>query len=194
MNASILLTIQSYVALVSFLVGSGIVGIVIFLITSTNPEKEEDAKEVKALVYGFRKKYFLGILLVAAAALILTLRGLPYYAVQKAGSTLKVGVVGQQWLWRMAEGGLPAEPGELAGGPSITLPANKAIEFEVTAIDANHAFGIYNSEGAIVAQTQTMPGYINHLVHTFEPGKYEVLCLEYCGIPHAIMTGEIIVE
>lgn len=37
-----------------------------------------------------------------------------------------------------------------------------------------------------------MPGYTNKLVHTFtEPGTYQVMCLEYCGVGHTPMTAEI---
>ena len=44
----------------------------------------------------------------------------------------------------------------------------------------------------IVAQTQAMPGYVNVLRYTFkEPGTYQVLCLEYCGVEHHDMKTEI---
>ena len=37
-----------------------------------------------------------------------------------------------------------------------------------------------------------MPGYTNVLRRTFaQPGKYRVLCLEYCGLVHHNMIAEI---
>ena len=36
-----------------------------------------------------------------------------------------------------------------------------------------------------------MPGVTNRLVHTFtQPGKYRILCLEYCGLAHHGMILE----
>jgi cytochrome c oxidase subunit 2 len=36
-----------------------------------------------------------------------------------------------------------------------------------------------------------MPGITNRLVYTFpRPGKYRVLCLEYCGLVHHGMSVE----
>lgn len=36
-----------------------------------------------------------------------------------------------------------------------------------------------------------MPGYVNRLVHTFDrPGRYRLLCLEFCGVVHHDMVAE----
>ena len=36
-----------------------------------------------------------------------------------------------------------------------------------------------------------MPGHTNRLAYTFtQPGKYRVLCLEYCGLAHHGMMTE----
>jgi cytochrome c oxidase subunit 2 len=35
-----------------------------------------------------------------------------------------------------------------------------------------------------------MPGKTQKLVHTFsDPGTYEILCLEFCGVGHHKMTA-----
>ncbi|MBS1973654.1 MAG: cytochrome C oxidase subunit II, partial [Bacteroidetes bacterium] len=76
-----------------------------------------------------------------------------------------------------------------------TLPANKAIRFIVTSGDVNHDFAIYDNNGVLVAQTQAMPQYHNELQYVFpQKGDYEILCLEYCGLAHAIMLGKIHVQ
>jgi cytochrome c oxidase subunit 2 len=88
-----------------------------------------------------------------------------------------VNAIGRQWSWQISptrvEAGIP-------------------VEFDVTSGDVNHGFAVYAPDGRIVTQTQAMPGYTNHLLHTFEqPGKYRVMCLEYCGLAHHNMTAEI---
>jgi cytochrome c oxidase subunit 2 len=40
-----------------------------------------------------------------------------------------------------------------------------------------------------------MPGYTNRLQVRFDqPGKYEILCLEYCGVAHHVMAATITVQ
>lgn len=69
------------------------------------------------------------------------------------------------------------------------------VEFDVTSRDVNHGFGIYNEDMEIIAQTQAMPDYTNTVYITFdEPGTYEILCLEYCGLAHHQMVTEIVVK
>ncbi|MBI4207059.1 MAG: cytochrome C oxidase subunit II [Betaproteobacteria bacterium] len=84
---------------------------------------------------------------------------------------------GHQWRWEMDRD---------------TVQAGQLVEFQVTATDVNHGFAIYKDKTRMVAQTQAMPGYINRLQVRFtEPGDYEVLCLEYCGVAHHGMRAVI---
>ena len=70
--------------------------------------------------------------------------------------------------------------------------AAQPVLFRVTSADVNPGFGVSDSELRLVAQTQAMPGYTNVLRHTFaQPGKYRVLCMEYCGLVHHNMIAEI---
>ncbi|MFA7521965.1 MAG: cytochrome oxidase [Halothiobacillaceae bacterium] len=88
-----------------------------------------------------------------------------------------VDVISGQWYWLI-------EPS--------TVQAGSTVEFRVTSRDVNHSFALYAPDGHIITQTQAMPGYTNKLVHTFtEPGTYQVMCLEYCGVGHTPMTAEI---
>jgi len=74
------------------------------------------------------------------------------------------------------------------------FPLNRRIIFAVTSHDVNHGFGIYDPQGQLIAQTQAMPDYVNYLSITFrQPGHYKVLCLEYCGVGHAIMEKDFTV-
>jgi cytochrome c oxidase subunit 2 len=77
--------------------------------------------------------------------------------------------------------------------PAI-VPAGREIEFVLRSDDVNHGFGIYDPDGAFVAQAQVVPGKTQRLVRTFDrPGHYEILCLEFCGYGHAAMRGEFTV-
>ena len=85
--------------------------------------------------------------------------------------------VGQQFRWQLDRD---------------TVQAGQLVEFELTSTDVNHGFALYKDKNTLVAQTQAMPGYVNKLQVRFtEPGDYEVLCLEYCGIAHHGMRAVI---
>lgn len=77
----------------------------------------------------------------------------------------------------------------------LELPAGVLTEFRVTSLDVNHNFALYGPERRLLAQTQAMPGYVNRLrVRLETPGRYQVLCLEYCGAGHHLMQTELTVR
>lgn len=188
------LSIQEIAGIVSLLVGVLVLGVVIYLITSSSIE--EDTSLATEKVYKVRRRYFIGLVSVVVLMLSFTLRALPYDTPDSHKDTevTVVGVVGVQWLWRMAEESLTDDPMDFVGSNMLTLKAHQPVQFQVTSIDVNHSFGVYNAEGVLLIQTQSMPGFVNRLNYSFEPGEYEVLCMEYCGLPHAIMVGKITVE
>ncbi len=111
-----------------------------------------------------------------AVLLAVTLPRFPYYPVRVAtlgAPADTVGVTALQWAWSLSRD---------------TVRAQVPVEFDVTAMDVNHDFAIYDSTSRLVAQVQAMPGYTNRLVHEFaRPGTYTVRCLEYCGVGHHVM-------
>jgi heme/copper-type cytochrome/quinol oxidase subunit 2 len=77
----------------------------------------------------------------------------------------------------------------------LELPAGALLEFRVTSLDVNHNFALYGPQRRVLAQTQAMPGYVNRLLVRLDtPGRYHVLCLEYCGAGHHLMQTELTVK
>ncbi|HEY4551618.1 MAG TPA: cytochrome c oxidase subunit II [Bacillaceae bacterium] len=71
---------------------------------------------------------------------------------------------------------------------NIKVPAGKEIIFTLTSQDVVHSFTIDNTKVNMMA----VPGRITHKSYTFEkPGKYLILCNEYCGTGHHLMQTEI---
>lgn len=80
-------------------------------------------------------------------------------------------------------------------GEPVTVSAGKLVEFRVTSFDVNHGFSLYDPDHTLLGQVQAMPGYVSRLRFRFtKPGRYEVLCLEYCGNGHPRMRGYFYVE
>jgi len=127
-------------------------------------------------VEGYRTGLFWALVVLGVVVAVATLRPWPYDA-SAADDAVVVTATGSQWSWEI-------EPRE--------VPVSRPIVFRVTSSDVNHGFGVYDSDGAMLFQTQAMPGYVNQVRYTFtKAGKYRVLCMEYCGLVHHEMIEEI---
>ncbi|MFD1038865.1 cytochrome C oxidase subunit II [Virgibacillus byunsanensis] len=129
----------------------------------------------------YKARTFYGVTLVVFFLIITiyTLRELPYdqpiYG--ESNDPTIVDVEALQFGWNISK---------------TEFKVGEPIEFHVTSADVNHGFGLYDEDMNMVAQTQAMPEYTNKVYITFdEPGTYEILCLEYCGLAHHVMISKI---
>jgi cytochrome c oxidase subunit 2 len=103
---------------------------------------------------------------------------LPYASGETPGTTVKVS--GGQFFWTI--------------DPAV-LPARTEVRFDVTSVDVNHGFGVYDPRGRLIGSVQAMPGFTNELELTFDTvGEYTVRCFEYCGLSHHAMVASFRVE
>ena len=140
-----------------------------------------------------RGVFFLSLLVVLAIFLVLTLPRLPYPEATGTPGQI-VNIVSRQFAFSLTEGPGPdsIETWDLEYAPAVEVSLGALVEFRVRTLDVNHGFGIYTPDGRVLAQTQAMPGYVNRLRVRFdEPGTYNVMCLEYCGLAHHAMRGVI---
>ncbi|MFC4559187.1 cytochrome c oxidase subunit II [Virgibacillus kekensis] len=74
---------------------------------------------------------------------------------------------------------------------NIEVPAGAEVTFTMTAKDVVHGFQIAGTN----VNAMVMPGHIQKITHTFdEPGSYLILCNEYCGAGHQMMSTTITVK
>ena len=72
----------------------------------------------------------------------------------------------------------------------ITIPAGSRVTFYVTSSDVQHGFKIQDTN----ANFMVLPGQVSKLTVTFKnPGTYNFICTEYCGVGHGVMYGAVIV-
>jgi cytochrome c oxidase subunit 2 len=127
----------------------------------------------------YRGGLFWGLTALGIVITVATLRPWPYNA-SAEGDAVTVTATGSQWYWEI-------KPQD--------VPVGRPVIFKVTSNDVNHGFGVYDAQGTILFQTQSMPGYVNEVRYTFtKPGTYRVLCMEYCGLVHHSMIDEIRVK
>ena len=165
-------TSQTVVALV--LLGIALVLAAVFWIIAVNAGREVPQERVQAVGYALRRRWvaFLAVLLVVVVGAAWAT--FPYARGSAAGRTV-VHVTAGQFFWSFS----PSQ-----------VPAGSSVRFLVTSRDVNHGFGLYTPGGVLIAEIQAMPGYTNPLDVTINrPGRYRVLCLEYCGLAHHTMSG-----
>ncbi|MFQ5355476.1 MAG: cytochrome C oxidase subunit II [Mariprofundaceae bacterium] len=147
-----------------------------FVYVAVKSGDKADTAKVMSTAGKVRTALFWIILVAGVPVTMVTLADLPY-AAQSTGAVQVVKAEGSQFSWDIS----PAQ-----------IVAGQQVEFHVTAADATHGFAIYDDSMTLLAQTQAMPEYTNVLSYTFEKaGTYKVLCLEYCGTGHHVMTEEI---
>ncbi|MEW9674750.1 cytochrome c oxidase subunit II [Lentibacillus sp. L22] len=70
----------------------------------------------------------------------------------------------------------------------VQIPKGSTVHFIVTTKDVVHGFELVGTNVNMMLE----PGYISTYTNTFDkPGKYTLLCNEYCGTGHHYMTATI---
>ena len=73
----------------------------------------------------------------------------------------------------------------------IRVPVGARVRFRATSADVIHGFHIE----ATRVNAMLIPGQVTEVVYTFDaPGEHLVICHEYCGVGHQLMSGKVIVE
>ena len=129
------------------------------------------------MAYRLRRGWLAFLVALLATAVGSSLFFLPYSSGSSgSGTPIGVKVSAGQFYWSMTP---------------PTVPAGSRVQFDVTSVDVNHGFGIYNPDGQLVGSVQAMPGYHNKVDLTLnEPGHYTITCLEYCGLKHHEMNRD----
>ena len=135
---------------------------------------EVGAQRVHDVGYWLRKRWLALLLVVGVLVVGISLFDLPY-ASGGAGGWTVVKVTGGQFFWSLVPD---------------RVPVGARIRFDVTSIDVNHGFGLYDPHGHLIGSVQAMPGYHNELDLTLsEAGIYRIRCLELCGLNHSTMQN-----
>jgi cytochrome c oxidase subunit 2 len=75
----------------------------------------------------------------------------------------------------------------------LRLRTGERYVIELMSIDVIHGFSLYAGDGSVNAQL--VPGEpVRIEVVPTRPGRYLVLCNEYCGVGHHVMSGVFVVE
>jgi len=146
----------------------------VFVVVGVQAGSDVSVERVQRVGYWLRKRWLVLLVVVGVLVVGISLFDLPYATGSSADRTV-VKVVGVQFSWSLSPD---------------RVPAGTPIRFDVTSLDVNHGFGLYDPKGHLIGSVQAMPGYHNELDLTLsEPGVYEVRCLELCGLYHSSMEA-----
>jgi cytochrome c oxidase subunit 2 len=149
-----------------------------FVVIGVQAGSEASEERVHQVGYWLRKRWLALLLVIGVLVVGISLFDLPY-ASGGAGDRTIVKVTGGQFFWSLV-------PDRVHAGTKV--------RFDVTSIDVNHGFGLYDPRGHLIGSVQAMPGYHNELDLTLgEAGVYRIRCLELCGLNHSAMQNTLTV-
>lgn len=103
-----------------------------------------------------------------------------------APQALQINVIGHQWWW---EFDYPAQGIQTAD--ELHLPVNQNVTFHVMSADVVHNFWVPELDRKV----QALPGHDNLIpVMATDVGTYQGFCAEFCGLEHALMRFDVIVQ
>lgn len=147
----------------------------VFALNAAQTRRDVPFESVQRVGYWIRKRWLAFLLVLLVAVVGGSLFSLPYSS--GADDRTVVRVSGGQFFWSFSPD---------------RLPAGTRVRFDVTSVDVNHGFGIYDPDGRLIGSVQAMPGFHNELDLTLDqPGSYFIGCLEYCGLDHHLMSRRL---
>jgi cytochrome c oxidase subunit 2 len=100
-------------------------------------------------------------------------------------NAMDVYVMGKKWMWKFSYGG----EGPNAIG-TLHVPANRPVRLLMTSRDVIHSFFVPDFR----IKQDVIPGrYTETWFEATKPGRYQILCSQYCGTWHSQMWGEVVV-
>jgi cytochrome c oxidase subunit 2 len=104
-----------------------------------------------------------------------------------SGTTrLTVDVIGHRWFWEVRYPGTSAVTAN-----EIHIPADTPVDVRATTVDVIHSFWVPRLNRKI----DMIPGRVNQIeLDASAPGVYRGQCSEFCGVGHAEMAFDVIVQ
>ena len=97
--------------------------------------------------------------------------------------TLDVYVTAKQWMWKFA---YPEGSSSIA---ALYVPAGRPVKLIMTSRDVIHSFFVPDFR----VKQDVIPGhYTTAWFEAKEPGTYQILCAEMCGVGHSTMRGAVV--
>ena len=158
-------------------------GLLIVAIIRFRKRREEDVPQI----HGSRTLELVWTLIPAAIiVVILTVTVRTMTTLDLPSGDVPVSVTGHQWWWEVR---YPQSAVTTAN--EIHLPSGRGVDITLTSADVIHSFWVPQLGG----KTDLIPGHVNRATFlAATPGTYQGQCAEFCGLQHAHMRFDLVVE
>jgi cytochrome c oxidase subunit 2 len=147
---------------------------VVFVVIGVQAGSDVSVERVHRVGYWLRQRWLVLVVVVGVLVVGISLFELPFASGGATGRTV-VKVTGGQFFWSLVPD---------------RVPADTRVRFDVSSVDVNHGFSLYDPGGHLIGSVQAMPGYHNQLDLTLdEAGVYRIRCFELCGVSHSTMEA-----
>jgi cytochrome c oxidase subunit 2 len=179
-------------------IGVGVFLVVLVLVLYVVVRFRSDSKELPRGRDESRRgegAYALVLACVAAALIYLTFSTMSDLESPSAqAASLEIEVTGAKWNWRFdyPEQGI-SEVGTDESPPTLVVPADTPVRFDLTSLDVIHSFYIPE----LRFKRDAFPGRTTTFTLVFsKPGFHDTggSCAEFCGLRHAFMTFDVDVK
>src|SRR4051812_4642792 len=127
---------------------------------------------------------------ILIAFLVISVRAQRAFGSWSADNTLTIEITGHQWWWEIQyDDAIPSQ--RIVTANEFHLPIGRPVVLKVTSRDVIHSFWVPNLQG----KRDLIPGYTTALLMQAERrGIFRGQCAEFCGLQHANMALEVVVE
>ena len=159
--------------------GLALVLCVIAFVVIVRSTRRPAAVDTERLAHGENRWGWIVIGLLVLG-LAVTIWQVPYFATAKERGQ-PVSVTAQQFAWTV-------KPSKVKAG--------QPVNFSIISRDVQHGFGVYDGTTLLFQVQAPAKGEpAQEYTYTFHhPGRYEILCLEFCGFQHHLMRGALEVQ
>jgi cytochrome c oxidase subunit 2 len=145
--------------------------------SSSGGRRSGEGAEVDVRKLGERERTWFGIVVAALVVLLFATIFFTPYGRSAGDGAMTFDVKARQFAFVV---------------PGKAIKAGVPVTFRLTSADVNHGFAVFNERNEFVFQAQVMPGKTQEYVYTFKkPGRYRVVCFEFCGVGHDRMVGSL---
>jgi cytochrome c oxidase subunit 2 len=125
--------------------------------------------------------------LLTVVLFVMTVQTMQSVAAPAPSATdINVHVIGHQWWWEFVYTDLGIKTAN-----ELHIPLGATVQIALDSIDVIHSFSIPQLSG----KTDVVPGQTNHMWLTAnQTGVLMGQCAEFCGIEHALMRIEVVVD
>jgi cytochrome c oxidase subunit II len=123
-----------------------------------------------------------GLLVMFVVWWVIGYRQFVRISVPPAGQ-MEVYVIGKKWMWSFAY------PDGRGSNYDLYVPVGRPVKLILTSRDVIHSFFVpeFRLKRDAVPGRQTVMWF-----EVTEPGSYQILCTEFCGVGHSTMRGRVI--